>query len=61
MTGNEEQELLRRVQSGDLEAYGLVIQDYQDSVFNVCLRILRRPQEAEDLTQEAFLRAYRNI
>jgi len=61
MTGNEEQELLRRVQSGDLEAYGLVIQEYQGSVYNVCLRILRRPQEAEDLTQEAFLRAYRNF
>jgi len=61
MTGNEEQELLRRVQSGDLEAYGPVIREYQGSVYNVCLRVLRKPQEAEDLTQEAFLRAYRNI
>lgn len=61
MNVNKEQALLRRVQKGDLEAYGQVIQEYQGSVYNVCLRILRRPQEAEDLTQEAFLRAYRNI
>lgn len=50
-----------RVQHGDLEAYGKVIRAHQDGVFNVCLRVLGNPQEAEDLAQEAFLRAYRNI
>ena len=53
--------LLEKVQKGDLEAYGLIIQDYQSSVFNVCYRILGNKQEAEDLTQEAFIRAYRQI
>jgi RNA polymerase sigma-70 factor (ECF subfamily) len=53
--------LLEKVQQGDLEAYGLIIQDYQTSVFNVCYRILGIKQEAEDLTQEAFIRAYRQI
>ena len=61
MAGNGEQALLRQVQKGDLDAYGLVIQEHQVSVYNVCLRILGNQQEAEDLTQEAFLRAYRNI
>ena len=53
--------LLEKVQQGDLEAYGLIIQDYQKSVFNVCYRVLGNKQEAEDLTQEAFIRAYRQI
>ena len=61
MAGPGEGKLLEKVQQGDLEAYGSIIQDYQDSVFNVCFRILGNRQEAEDLTQEAFLRAYRQI
>lgn len=61
MTGYEEQALLIKVQKGDLDAYGLVIQEHQRGVYNVCLRILGNQQEAEDLAQEAFLRAYRNI
>ena len=56
-----EDALIMQVQTGDLDAYGEIVREYQNSVFNVCLRILGDVQEAEDLTQEAFLRAYRNI
>jgi RNA polymerase sigma-70 factor (ECF subfamily) len=56
-----EQALIKKVRNGDLEAYGEIVREYQNSVFNVCLRILGNVQEAEDLAQEAFLRAYRNI
>lgn len=56
-----EKSLIQQVQKGDLEAYGEIIRAYQDSVFSVCLRVLGHSQDAEDLTQDAFLRAYRNI
>ena len=56
-----EKKLIEQVQQGDLEAYGEIIREYQTSVYNVCLRILGNVQEAEDLTQDAFLRAYRKI
>ena len=56
-----ESKLIEQLQKGDLDAYGDVIREYQTSVYNVCLRILGNVQEAEDLTQDAFLRAYRNI
>lgn len=56
-----EQVLIKKVKKGDLDAYGVIIQDYQSSVFNVCYRVLGNRQEAEDLTQEAFLRAYHQI
>ena len=61
MAAAREKTLIQQVQNGDLEAYGEIIQAYQDSVFSVCLRILGNSQDAEDLTQDAFLRAYRNI
>jgi len=61
MAVHGESALIQRVQKGDLDAYGEIVREYQGSVFNVCLRVLGNIQEAEDLTQEAFLRAYRNI
>ncbi len=61
MVVSGEQALIKKVKKGDLDAYGPIIQDYQSSVFNVCCRILGNRQEAEDLTQEAFLRAYHQI
>jgi len=61
MAVSGEQALIKKVKKGDLDAYGTIIQDYQSSVFNVCYRVLGNRQEAEDLTQEAFLRAYHQI
>lgn len=43
---------------GDQQAFGELVRRYQRSVFNVCYRIMAQRQEAEDMTQEAFLRAY---
>jgi RNA polymerase sigma-70 factor (ECF subfamily) len=55
------QELVSRVLKGDLDAYGVLIEEHQTSVFNVCYRILGNRQDAEDLTQDAFLRAYKQL
>lgn len=51
-------ELVGRVHAGDLEAYGDLVERYQSSVFGVCYRLMGERQSAEDMTQEAFLRAY---
>jgi RNA polymerase sigma-70 factor (ECF subfamily) len=53
--------LLDRCRSGDLEAFGELVQRYQQTVFNVCFRMLGERREAEDLAQESFLRAYRKL
>jgi RNA polymerase sigma-70 factor (ECF subfamily) len=53
--------LVRRTLAGDLEAFGELVRIYQDSVFNVCYRVLGDRQDAEDLTQETFLRAYHHL
>jgi RNA polymerase sigma-70 factor (ECF subfamily) len=42
----------------DHQAFGELVRRYQTSVFNVCYRIMGERQEAEDMTQETFLRAH---
>lgn len=47
--------------TGDEEAFAEIVYTFQDSVFNLCYRILGERTEAEDATQEAFLRAYLHL
>jgi RNA polymerase sigma-70 factor (ECF subfamily) len=61
MEGLSDGVLVSRCLSGEIEAFGELVQRYQQSVFNVCFRMLRERREAEDLTQDTFLRAYRKL
>ncbi len=61
MTFSRDQALVNRTLAGDLDAFGDLVQIYQASVFNVCYRVLGNRQDAEDLVQEAFLRAYNHL
>lgn len=61
MADSGAKELISRILEGDLEAYGALVQEHQRAVYNVCLRVLGNRQEAEDLAQEAFLRAHRQL
>jgi RNA polymerase sigma-70 factor, ECF subfamily len=56
-----DQELALRSLRGDIEAFGELVRLHQASVFNVCYRLAGERQEAEDLTQEAFMRAYQRL
>lgn len=53
--------LLNRAIRGEAEAFGELIRRYQTSVFNVCYRLVGDRGEAEDLAQEAFIRAYQRL
>jgi RNA polymerase sigma-70 factor, ECF subfamily len=52
-------ELLERFAAGDLEAFETLFRQHQAEVYRWMLRIVRNPATAEDLTVEAFWRAYR--
>ena len=54
-------ELVSRSQEGDLGAFNIIAERYRSQVFNVVARILGDPTSAEDVTQEAFISAYRAI
>lgn len=52
---------IKRVLKGDQNAYAEIVEIYKDKVFQLCYRMLGNRHEAEDMAQEAFLRAYMNI
>ena len=52
---------IRRVQQGDVEAFSALAQRHQKRVFSVVHRLVRRREDAEDLVQEVFLKAFRAI
>jgi RNA polymerase sigma-70 factor (ECF subfamily) len=54
-------ELVRRVQRGERGAFDLLVLRYQHKVVKLVARMLRDPAEAEDVAQEAFVKAYRAI
>ncbi|MBI4297581.1 MAG: sigma-70 family RNA polymerase sigma factor [Chloroflexi bacterium] len=58
---NNEAELIRRSQEGDLESFNLLVEAYQAPVYNLALRMLGRADVAEDAAQEAFIRAFRAL
>jgi RNA polymerase sigma-70 factor (ECF subfamily) len=61
MEKNSEIELVQRSRQGDTESFGELVKIYQSSVYNVCYRLVGERREAEDLAQEAFLRAYQRF
>ncbi|KIL51785.1 RNA polymerase sigma factor SigW [Jeotgalibacillus soli] len=52
---------IKQVLKGDQNAFGEIVEIYKDKVFHVCFRMLGNRQEAEDISQDAFIRAYINI
>ena len=57
----EDAQLIERIKAGQTEAYGALVQKYQDRVFNTCWRICGHLEDARDLTQEAFLKAFEKL
>jgi RNA polymerase sigma-70 factor (ECF subfamily) len=53
--------LVRRCLRGDAEAIGILVQAFQGDVYGLCVRLLGHRQDAEDVTQEVFLRIFRSL
>ena len=58
---DDEQTLIGRSRQGDMDAFGRLIEKYQDRLFNAVLRIVANRDDAMELTQEAFVRALKGI
>ena len=56
-----EEQLIRRAQQGDNGAFEELLLLHQKKVYNLCLRMSANPDDALDLSQEAFLRAWRSL
>jgi RNA polymerase sigma-70 factor (ECF subfamily) len=53
-----EQRLIQRAQKGDQEAFAALVREHQRYVYNLALRVLKNEEEALDLAQETFVRAW---
>lgn len=61
MSNEEDDELARRCLGGDPEAFGRLVARYQKVLFNVALRMVNDYEDARDITQTAFVRAYEKL
>ena len=56
-----EEDWVRRAQAGDASAFEAIVRHYAGAIYRHLYRMVLNREEAEDLTQEAFLRAYRHL
>src|SRR6266852_7193516 len=57
----DEPELIRAAQRGDQRAFEQLVRLYDQNVLRLALNLLRSPEDANDVYQEAFLRVYKNL
>lgn len=57
----EDREVIEQVLGGDNDAFGLLVEKYQTKVYNLALRMCGNEDDAFDLSQESFLRAWRSL
>jgi RNA polymerase sigma-70 factor (ECF subfamily) len=61
LTTLADEELVRRAQEEDDRAFGELVTRYEAKVYSLALKMVRNPEDAEDVLQDTFLRAYRGI
>ena len=57
----EEEQLIERAREGDLDAFGELVRRHQAMALRMAALVVGDPTEAEDVTQDAFVKAYRNL
>ena len=61
MQARDEQELIERIRLGDTKAFAPLVDKHKDLVFTIVLRITSSREDAEEVAQDVFLKAYRKI
>lgn len=61
MKETDDLEAVRSCLDGDVKSFELLVEKYQGVVYNIALRMVRNPEDAEDISQAAFLKAYEKL
>jgi RNA polymerase sigma-70 factor (ECF subfamily) len=57
----EDRDLISKARKGDVEAYNLLVSRWEKRVFNYLLRLVSNREDAMDVSQEVFLKAYQSL
>ena len=60
-TGLNDNELISKVLSGDQQAYAGLVSRYQNYVFTLALRVVKSREDAEEVAQDSFIKAYKYL
>lgn len=60
-TGLNDNEIISKVLAGDHQAYALLVNRYQNYVFTLTLRMIKSREDAEEVAQDIFVKAYRSL
>jgi RNA polymerase sigma-70 factor (ECF subfamily) len=61
LSGLDDRRVVEACLGGRVEAFDLIVERHQRAIYQLCFRFVRRHEDAADLTQEVFLRAYRGL
>ena len=61
MTKEQEAEIVRRVLAGEADAFEAIVDEYQKTVYNLALKMTGNPEDAQDMSQEAFIKAFSSL
>ena len=61
MTREQEAAVIQAVLDGDINAYELLVKEYEKIVYNLALRMVGNSEDAADMSQEAFIKAYNSL
>jgi len=61
VNGQEDEQLVRAFKSGDEKAFDQIFGKYNVPIYSLCYRYTRNEADARDLTQEVFIKIYRNL
>ena len=61
MDRNQDNKCIEKVLAGDRNAYSILVDRYKDMVFSLALRMARSREEAEEIAQDAFVKAFRSL
>jgi RNA polymerase sigma-70 factor (ECF subfamily) len=61
MDQSDDQQVIRAVMNGNVNAYSILVQQYQKPIFNLMYRVTGSYEDAKDLAQETFIKAYEKL
>jgi RNA polymerase sigma factor (sigma-70 family) len=61
MIRGSEQDIINRIHLGDKAAFSKLVDEYKDASYTLCLRLAGHPEDAADICQDAFIKAYRAL